>query len=104
VDESRFRDGIAICRAVARLVRSGVCNNHVPLHLVNAVVSNMKPDQSVIDAIAAKQAASERTAAIEIITTYLAADPTGLRSFVYKWQVLQEIIAKGTPRHTTPPS
>jgi hypothetical protein len=55
----------------------------------------MKPDQSVIDAIAAKQAASERTAAIEVITIYLAADPTGLRSFVYKWQVLQEIIAKG---------
>jgi hypothetical protein len=81
---SRIRKAIA-----ATLVES-----QVPLHLVDAVVSNVKPDPTVMEAIAAKQAAEKRVEAIEVITRFLAQDPDGSRKLVYRMQVLQEIVAK----------
>lgn len=79
---------------IKQAVALALNDNHVPLHLVDAVVSNMKPDQSVIDAIAARQAATERTAAIEVMKKYLDEDPTGRRLFLFKWSALENLVAK----------
>lgn len=68
---------------------------NVPLRLVNAFPSNLKPDPSVIDAIAAQEAASRRVAAIRTLTDFLDQDPTGTRRLVYQMQTWQEIVAKG---------
>lgn len=68
---------------------------NVPERIVGATVSNMKPDPSVIDAIAAKQAAAERIAAIQTVTDFLDKDTSGGRREVYRLQVWQEIVAKG---------
>jgi hypothetical protein len=89
-DEGPNGFGHKIEMAVAQALK----DNNVPLRLVNAVVSNMKPDQTVIDAISAKQAAEKRVQAIQVITDFLANDPDGARKLVYKMQVLQEIVAK----------
>lgn len=86
--EKGFTQKIKTAVATA-LVESGV-----PLHLVDAVVSNIKPDPSVMDAIAAKQAAEKRVDAIKVITDFLGQDPDGTRKLVYRMQVLQEIVAK----------
>ncbi len=79
---------------IKRAVASALVESKVPLRLVDAVVSNVKPDPSVMDAIAAKQAAEKRVEAIEVITKFLANDPDGSRKLVYRMQVLQEIVAK----------
>lgn len=67
----------------------------IPLHIVNATVSNLKPDPSVTDAIAARLAAEKRKEAIQVITDFIAGDPSGSRLKVYSLNVIQEIIAKG---------
>lgn len=67
----------------------------VPLSLVNANVSNLKPDITVTQAIAAQQAAEKRTAAIRTVTDFLAEDTTGGRREIYRLQVWQEIVAIG---------
>lgn len=79
-------------RKIEKAVAQALTDNQVPLRLVNAVVSNMKPDQTVTDAISAKQAAEKRVQAIQVITNFLDQDPTGSRKLVYKAQVVQEII------------
>jgi len=81
-------------RKIERAVAQALAENNVPLRLVSAVVSNMKPDQTVIDAISAKQAAEKRVQAIQVITDFLGQDPDGTRKLVYRMQVLQEIVAK----------
>src|SRR5207248_3737173 len=63
----------------------------VPLRLVGAQVSNMKPDDSVVEAQVAQKAAEARTAAIKTLTDFLDQDPTGTRKMVYRMQVLQEL-------------
>jgi SPFH domain / Band 7 family len=63
----------------------------VPLRLVGAQVSNMKPDESVVEAQVAQKAAEARTAAIKTLTDFLDQDPTGTRKMVYRMQVLQEL-------------
>lgn len=79
---------------IEEAVAQSLNDTRVPLHLVNAVVSNMKPDQSVIDAIAAKQAAEKRIEAIRVVTDFLKDDADGAKRLVYKMQVIQEIVAK----------
>lgn len=81
-------------KRIKRAVAAALVQSNVPLQLVDAVVSNVKPDPSVMDAIAAKQAAEKRVEAIGVITKFLADDPDGARKLVYRMQVLQEIIAK----------
>lgn len=76
-------------------VAVSLTENNVPLRVVSALVSNMKPDPSVMDAISAKQAADKRVEAISTITKFLNEDPTGARWKVYKMQVLQELVQKG---------
>jgi hypothetical protein len=68
---------------------------NIPLQLVDVQVSNMKPDETVMDAQLAKKAAEARVEAIQILVDYLDQDPTGTRRMVYKWQVIQEIIRNG---------
>jgi hypothetical protein len=63
----------------------------VPLRLVGVQVSNMKPDDSVVEARVAQKAAEARTAAIRTLTDFLDQDPTGTRKMVYRMQVLQEL-------------
>lgn len=79
---------------IKKAVATALVESKVPLLLVDAVVSNVKPDPSVMDAIAAKQAAEKRVEAIEVITKFLANDPDESRKLVYRMQVLQEIVAK----------
>jgi SPFH domain / Band 7 family len=80
---------------IKKAVATALVESKVPLHLVDAVVSNVKPDPSVMDAIAAKQAAEKRVEAIEVITKFLGQDTDGSRRLVYRMQVLQEIMASG---------
>jgi SPFH domain / Band 7 family len=79
---------------IKKAVAIALVESKVPLQLVDAVVSNVKPDPTVMDAIAAKQAAEKRVEAIEVITKFLSQDPDGSRKLVYRMQVLQEIVAK----------
>lgn len=77
-------------------------SQNVPLSLVSAFPSNIKPDDTIIDATAAKMAAEKRVEAIKALTDFLDADPTGSRKLVYRMQVLQEIVAKAdTNGHNT---
>jgi len=81
-------------RRIRTAVANALADSNVPLKLVDAVVSNVKPDPTVMDAIAAKQAAEKRVEAIGVITKFLSDDPDGSRKLVYRMQTLQEIIAK----------
>jgi hypothetical protein len=75
---------------------------NVPLSLVSAFPSNIKPDDSIIDATAAKMAAEKRVQSIQTITDFLDRDKTGSRVLVYRMQVLQEIVNKAeTNGHNT---
>ena len=67
----------------------------VPLRLVSAFPSNLKPDPSVVDATSAQLAASKRVEAIRTITDFLDEDKSGSRRMVYQMQTWQEIVAKG---------
>jgi hypothetical protein len=84
-EEDNFTDRIAA--GVGKvLIEQGV-----PLRLVGGQVSNMKPDDSVVEAQIAQKAAEARTAAIKTLTDFLDQDPTGTRKMVYRMQVLQEL-------------
>lgn len=75
---------------------------NVPLSLVSAFPSNIKPDDSIIDATAAKMAAEKRVQSIQTITDFLDRDKTGSRILVYRMQVLQEIVNRAeTNGHNT---
>ena len=75
---------------------------NVPLALVSAFPSNIKPDDTIIEATAAKMAAEKRVESIKTITDFLDKDQTGSRRMVYRMQVLQEIVNKAeTNGHNT---
>lgn len=87
---------------VANAVGTVLKEQNVPLRLVSASISNLKPDPTVVTAIASKEAADQRIKAIRTITDFLDEDPSGTRRLVYRMQVLQEIVAKaGTTGHNT---
>jgi hypothetical protein len=67
---------------------------NVPLSLVSAFPSNIKPDDTIIEAIAAQMAAQKRVQAIQVLTDFLDQDRTGSRRMIYRMQVLQEIVNK----------
>jgi hypothetical protein len=58
----------------------------------DAVVSNVKPDPTVMDAIAAKQAAEKRVEPIKVVTDFLGNDPDGTKKLVYKLQAMGEMM------------
>jgi hypothetical protein len=68
-----------------------LAENQSPLFLVGAVASNVKPDASVISAIAAKQAADILVEAMTKVDAFLKEDVTGRRAHIYKLYVLQEM-------------
>lgn len=80
---------------VQKAVAGSLIEAGVPLRIINATVSNLKPDPSVIDAISAQQAAEKRIEAIRTVTDFLDADTTGGRKEVYRLQVWQEIVRTG---------
>jgi len=89
-------------RQVEREVTKILQEKNVPLNLVNAFVSNMKPDKTVVDALSAKQAADKRVEAIKTLTDFLNGDPSGSRWRVYNMQALQEIVTTAnTNGHNT---
>ncbi len=68
-----------------------LAENNSPLFLVGAVASNVKPDASVVSAIAADQAADKLVAAMAKIDAFIKEDKTGTRANIYKLFVLQEM-------------
>lgn len=66
----------------------------VPLGLVNAFPSNLKPDPQIMDAATQLQASEKRVQAIRTITDFLAQDPTGTRRLVYQVQAMQELVSQ----------
>lgn len=68
-----------------------LAENNSPLFLVGAVVSNVKPDPSVVDAIAANQAADYLVEAMTKIDNFLKSDPSGTRAYIYKLMAVQAI-------------
>lgn len=74
--------------AVANILKQ----QDVPLRLVSAMPSNMKPDARVVEAGIAQVSAQRRNQAIQTVTDFLNADPTGTRKYVYQMQTLQEIM------------
>jgi len=51
----------------------------------------VKPDPSVVSAIAATQAAEKLVEAMATIDRFIKADPTGMRAYIYKLNALQEM-------------
>ena len=76
------------------VVGTVLAENNSPLFLVTAIASNIKPDSSVINAIASGQAADKLTDAMQKIDTFIKADPTGQRAYIYKLMMLQAMTAK----------
>lgn len=92
----------SMTRHVEEAVASILREKQVPLRLLTAYVSNMKPDSTVMDAISAKKAAEKRVEAISELTKFLSEDSTGVRWKVYQMQVLQEIVSTAnTNGHNT---
>jgi regulator of protease activity HflC (stomatin/prohibitin superfamily) len=83
-----------LTKKIEHAIATVLKDRNIPIKLVNAYPSNIKPDPSVIDAIAAQQAAAKRVEAITTITSFLDADKTGSRRMVYQYQVIQEIVAR----------
>ncbi len=84
--------------AIAEILK----DKNVPLALVNAFPSNLKPDPQIMAAIAQLQAAQKRTEAIKTITDFLDQDRTGSRRMVYQIQAMQEIVnVANTNGHNT---
>jgi hypothetical protein len=76
---------------LSKAVATVLADNHSPLFLVGAVASNVKPDPSVVSAIAATQAAGKLVEAMATIDNFIKADPTGMRAYIYKMYALQEM-------------
>jgi hypothetical protein len=78
-----------------------LAQNQAPLFLVGAVASNVKPDKSVIEAIAAEQAASKLVSAMSKIDDFISEDPTGTRAYIYKMQAMRAIVELGEKNGNT---
>lgn len=83
-----------LTKKIETAISSSLVQQSIPLRVVSASVSNLKPDQSVVEAVAAKQAADERVKAIKTLTDFISEDSTGVRGKIYTMQVLQEIVSK----------
>ncbi len=66
----------------------------IPLGIVNVEVSNLKPDQAVMDALVQQAAVQEQQTAISNMVNYLSGDP--MRLEVYRIQVGREVAMKAT--------
>lgn len=80
--------------AIKTAVGTVLAENHSPLFLVGAVASNVKPDPSVVQAIAATQAADKLVTAMTKIDDFIKQDKTGQRAMIYRMMFLQGMMAK----------
>jgi hypothetical protein len=71
-----------------------LAENNSPLFLVTAIASNVKPDPSVVSAIASAQAADKLIDAMQKIDVFIKADSSGQRAFIYKLLMMQAMTAK----------
>lgn len=85
-----------LTKQLEHAVAAVLVERNIPLRLVSAYPSNLKPDPTVIDAIAALQAAEKRIMAIRKVTDFLDQDASGSRRLVYQMQTWQEIVNKAT--------
>ncbi|OGC87479.1 hypothetical protein A3C20_02410 [Candidatus Kaiserbacteria bacterium RIFCSPHIGHO2_02_FULL_55_25] len=76
---------------IKKAVGTVLAENRSPLFLIGAVASNVKPDPSVINAIAATQAADKLVEAMAKIDAFVKEDKTGTRAQIYKLHFLQEM-------------
>ena len=77
-----------------KTVGTVLAENNSPLFLVTAIASNVKPDPSVISAIASAQAADRLTEAMQKIDTFIKADSTGQRAYIYKLMMMQAMTTR----------
>ncbi len=77
-----------------KVVGTVLAENNSPLFLVTAIASNVKPDPSVVSAIASAQAADKLTDAMMKIDNFIKADPTGKRAYIYKLMMMQAMTAR----------
>lgn len=84
-----------LSKKLEHIVADALSSKKVPLVLINAGPSNLKPDEEIMQARAAKQAAQIRNEAVAIVTNFLDQDRTGSRKMVYQMQVWKEIVSIG---------
>ncbi len=82
-----------LMRRVEGAVADVLKEKKVPLALVNAFPSNLKPDQTIIDAISAKHAADINMQTISSLSSFLDEDKTGSRRLIYQTQALRDLVA-----------
>ncbi|PCI28479.1 hypothetical protein COB52_03610 [Candidatus Kaiserbacteria bacterium] len=76
---------------VRKAVGTILSENDSPLFLVDAVVSNVKPDPAVINAIAATLAMEKMVVAIQLLEDFVKEDPSGIRSAIFQAMLTREI-------------
>jgi hypothetical protein len=87
---------------ITTAVAQALVDQKVPLRVVSAFPSNMKPDTTVVAANAAETAVSSQLAAIKAVVEYLDADRTGNRRLVYELQTIRQIAERANANgHST---
>lgn len=89
-----FSSGV-LTEQMTTAVAKSLVEANVPERVLNATVSNLKPDPSVIEALVRQQAAEKQIEAIKTVTDFLEQDPSGQRAIVYRLQIWQQIVEKG---------
>jgi hypothetical protein len=84
-----------LSKKLQKIVADSLRLKNVPLTLISAGPSNLKPDKEIMQARASKQAAQIRNEAVQIVTDFLDQDRTGVRRMVYQMQVWKEIVSTG---------
>lgn len=88
-------------KKLEHIVADALKAKNVPLRLISAGASNLKPDDEVMRAQASKQAAQILVEASQKISDFLDQDRTGSRRLVYQYQQLNQIVsAANTNGHT----
>lgn len=87
-----FSDG-TLNKKIKTLSAKALADGKIPLGLIDAAVSNVKPDEAVVQASSSRQSTSTLLENITEIETFLKEDKTGLRLFIYKTQVMQTLVS-----------
>jgi len=81
-------------------VATVLAENNSPLLLVDAVVSNIKEDPTVVQATASLMAAEKLVEAMATIDDFISEDPTGRRELIFKLMVMQGIVTNNDGTNT----
>ncbi len=79
-------------KRIEHIVAEALKAKNVPLHLISAGPSNLKPDDAIMQARSEQQATSTRIENTERIARSLAEDQTGTRRLIYTLQTLKETV------------